>query len=60
MGGVIITIWANQRTESHRISQTRCCLVLVGRVGGLLFDGRRFCTEVSFARAVGNGSDFLT
>ena len=61
--GVGLNGWSyhnNMGEPAYRISQTRCCLVLVGRVRGLLFDGRHFCTEVSFAGHLGlHCGDFL-
>ena len=53
MGGVIIILtrgmgeWLVYRTPA------RCCVVLVERLGGLFFDGRRSCTEDSFVARSG-------
>ena len=56
MGGVIITL---TRGMGEPMPQTRC--VLVGHLGGLLFGGRRFCTDDSFAGHSGLCcGDFLT
>ena len=45
MGGVIITLTRRMGEPTYRLPQTRCRPVCLG---GLLFGGRRFCTEDAF------------
>ena len=46
MGGVTNINKGDGKTNVER-TDSRCRLVLVGRLGDLLFDGRRSCTEES-------------
>ena len=43
MGGVIITLTREIDELTYELSLTTCRLILVEHLGGLFFDGRRFC-----------------
>ena len=48
MGGVIVLLTRGMGKRLTHGIPARYPVVLVERLGGLFFDGRRFCTEDSF------------